>query len=262
MEEHFYLLLILVIVMMARRGGTNPFRALPGWIAGSCAVILALRVVTWKLHPQVTDATNVFPSHLRIDSLLAGVFVSYYHTFHRANLTAWMRRAGAWVPPASVLLLVPITFLTREDPFMVTVGFSLEAWGFALLLVSVLYPMKPAPAPSRAGRAMVRLGRVSYAFYLWQAPILVAGDALKPYAQAHGVNIPYALIVALTFGATLAMALVTTSLIEIPVLRWRERHFSGRDSAIAGAHGGVPERAVLAPVSGPAPSSSAGVELS
>ena len=138
--------------------------------------------------------------------------------------------------PASVLLLVPVTFLTREDPFMVTAGFSLEAWGFALLLVSVLYPAKPAPAPSRAGRAMVRLGQLSYAFYLWQKlPSLVAGDALKAmYAQARGLNIPYALIVVLTFGATLTAAFVTTRLIEIPVLRWRECHFSGRGSAIAG----------------------------
>jgi peptidoglycan/LPS O-acetylase OafA/YrhL len=261
-EEHFYVLLVLVLLMMARRGGTNPFRALPGWIAASCAVILVLRVITWKLHPQITDATSVFPSHLRIDSLLAGVFVSYYHTFHRANISAWMRRAGAWVTPASILLLVPVTFLTREDPFMVTAGFSLESWGFALLLVSVLYPTKPAPAPSRAGRAMVRLGQLSYAFYLWQAPILAAGDGLKLYAQAHGVSTPYALILALAFGATLTMALVTTSLIETPALRWRDRHLPGRGSSIAGVQGGAPECATLPAVNGPAPSNSAGVELS
>jgi peptidoglycan/LPS O-acetylase OafA/YrhL len=225
-EEHFYLLLTLVFVMLARRGGPNPFRALPVWIAASCAVILGLRVLTWKLHPQITDYWNVFPTHLRADSLLTGVLVSYYHTFHGADFTRWMRRVGGWVPPVSILLLAPVTFLTREDPFMVTAGFSLVAWGFGLLLVSVLYPMKPAPAPSRGSRAMASLGQVSYAFYLWHAPVLVTGDAWKLAAQAHGVSIPALVLTVLTFGASLAMALITTKLIEAPVLRWRDRRFS------------------------------------
>ncbi len=222
-EEQFYFLLTLVIVMLARRGGTNPFRALPGWIAVSCAVVLGLRVLTWKVHPQITDYLNVFPSHLRIDSLLAGVLISYYHTFHRAGITRWMRRVGGWAPPTSILLLAPVVFLTREDPFMVTVGFSLVSWGFALLLISVLYPSKPAPPSSRAARALARLGQVSYAFYLWHAPVLVTDGALRLYAQAHGVSIPLAPIMALTFGASLTMAFATTRLIEIPMLRWRER---------------------------------------
>jgi peptidoglycan/LPS O-acetylase OafA/YrhL len=223
-EEHFYLLLTLIIVLLARRGGTNPFRALPAWIAVTCAAILGLRILTWKLHPQITGYLNVFPSHLRVDSLLTGVFVSYFHTFHATDLARWMRCASGWVPPLSILLLAPVTFLTREDPFMVTVGFSLVSWGFGLLLLSVLYPAKPAPAPSRRARAMVRLGQVSYAFYLWQTPVLVGGDAAKFYAQAHGISIPLPVIIVSTFGASLLMAIVTTQLIEIPVLRLRDRY--------------------------------------
>src|SRR5580658_3859742 len=93
-EEHFYLLLTLVMVMLSRRGGTDPFRALPKWTAATCVAILGLRVITWKLHPQITDYANVFPSHLRIDSLLAGVFISYYHTFHGPDFARWIRRLG------------------------------------------------------------------------------------------------------------------------------------------------------------------------
>jgi peptidoglycan/LPS O-acetylase OafA/YrhL len=222
-EEHFYLLLTLAIVMLARRGGANPFRALPGWIASSCVVILGLRILTWKLHPEITGYRNVFPSHLRIDSLLTGVLISYYHTFHDADFARFMRRVGGWVPLASILLLAPVSFLTREHPFMVTAGFSLVAWGFGLLLISALYPKKHTQASSRAARGMARLGKVSYAFYLWQAPILFAGDVLKFRAQAHGVTIPLAVILVLTFSASLLVAAVTTHLIEIPVLRLRDR---------------------------------------
>ena len=222
-EEHFYLLLTLVITILARRGGADPFYTLARWIAISCFVILGLRIVTWLLHPRITDYLNVFPSHLRIDSLLAGVLIAYYHTFHGADLARWMRRAGGWAPPASILLLSPITFLTREHPFMVTIGFSLVSWGFVLLLLSVLYPVKRAPVPSRTGRAMARLGQVSYAFYLWHAPVLVGADALKPYEHVHGVAVPVVVSLLLTLGVCLMMAFLTTWLIEIPVLRLRDR---------------------------------------
>jgi peptidoglycan/LPS O-acetylase OafA/YrhL len=230
-EEHFYLLLTLVIVLLARRGGPNPFRPLPGAITIAGVVILGLRVVTWKLHPEISDYRNVFPSHLRIDSLLAGVMIAYYHTFHNDRLTAWMRRIGGWAPPLSILLLSPITFLTREDPFMVTIGFSMVAAGFVLLLLSVLYPMKPAAELSRGGRAMARLGQVSYAFYLWHAPILLSGDWLKAYAQVRGVSIPLAALVPLTFVACLGAAFLTTRLVEIPVLRLRDRRVPAAGSS-------------------------------
>ncbi len=221
-EEHFYLLLTLFIVLLARRGGASPFRLLPAWIAVSCLAILGLRLVTWKLHPQVSLYGNVFPSHLRIDSLLAGVLAAYYQTFRREDLAAWMRRAGEWAPRVSILLLSPVLFLDREHPFMVTVGFSLVSLGFLLLLLSVLHPVKPAGVPSRASRAMGRLAQLSYGFYLWHGAVLV-------YAPVHGLSIPLAMTI--TFGASLSLAFATTRLIEIPVLRWRDRCSSAEVNA-------------------------------
>jgi peptidoglycan/LPS O-acetylase OafA/YrhL len=218
-EEHFYLLLAVVISMLARQGGPNPFRALPRWIVIGCTAILGLRILTWMGHLQITAYSSVFPSHLRIDSLMVGVLVSYYHCFHREVLVNWMRGAGRWVGPASAALLAPIVILTREDPFMVTVGFSMVAWGFALLLVAVPYPMKPVALTSRWARAMAGLGRISYAFYLWQAPVLIAG---------YKLNLPSILVLILTFGISLILAIVTTQLIENPFLRLRERFVSGR----------------------------------
>jgi len=219
-EEHFYLLLTFGMVMLARRGGENPFRSLPKWIAVSCVLILAMRTLHWYLNPQISDYRNVFPSHLRIDSLLMGVLVSYLHTFHHADVSLWMRRLGGWVPPVSIALLAPVTFLLREDPFMVTVGYSMVSWAFSLLLLSVLYPLKPSPAAGRLGRGMIQLGRHSYAFYLWHGPILFASESVKQY-----IEVPMFAMLVLTFGASLLAAIVTTRLIELPVLGWRDRMF-------------------------------------
>src|SRR5689334_1891242 len=90
-EEHFYLLMTIVIAIFARRGGNDPFQGFPKWISAAFAGTLFLRVATWWLHPGGQNLNEFlylhhFPSHLRMDSLLAGVLVSYYHVFHSAAL--------------------------------------------------------------------------------------------------------------------------------------------------------------------------------
>jgi peptidoglycan/LPS O-acetylase OafA/YrhL len=70
---------------------------------------------------------------------------------------------------------------------------------------------------------MAGLGRVSYAFYLWHGPILAAADAFKLYGQRHGVPLSMPVMFVLSFAVSLLAAVATTKLIEIPVLRARDR---------------------------------------
>ena len=217
-EEHFYLALTLGLVFLARRGGRNPFARLPLAIAVIALGVLGLRVATWLLGP-VTEYRNVFPSHLRIDSLLCGVLLGYAHAFERDRITSLAKRWGTWLGPASIALLAPVAFLKREDPFMVTIGFSMVAWGFALLLVNVLYPAKPAEM-GRGALAIAWLGRVSYAFYLWHGPVIVwTGQlvSLPPFAE-----------MILTFVASCVIAALTTAVVERPVLALRDRWLPSR----------------------------------
>ncbi len=217
-EEHFYLALTLALVLLARRGGCNPFARLPLAIAIIALGVLALRVATWRLGP-ITEYRNVYPSHLRIDSLLCGVFLGYAHAFERVKVASWARQWGAWLGPASIALLVPVAFLRREDPFIVTIGFSMVTCSFALLLVSVLYPMKPQVI-GRGARALAWLGRISYGFYLWHGPVIAwTGQhvSLSPWAERI-----------LTFVVSCAMAALTTAVIERPALVLRDRWFPSR----------------------------------
>ena len=136
-----------------------------------------------------------------------------------------MRRAGPWIPPVSILLLAPVAFLKREDPIMATVGFSEVPLGFALLLLSVLHPPKAAAPPGRMGRAMARLGRNSYAFYLWHGPILLASDSVRPWLTARGIEISMFPNLFATLAISTGMAFFATWLVEAPSLRSRDRHF-------------------------------------
>jgi peptidoglycan/LPS O-acetylase OafA/YrhL len=179
-EEHFYLLLAVVIGLLAKRGGENPFRALPKWIFAIFAAVLFARVATWWLDPPVLEQAHIyrsfywtpsFPkwsyaahllsSHLRMDSLLAGVLLSYYHVFHGEALLQFVNRFRGWLAPISILTLTPALFLEQVDPLLYTAGFSAIWLGFALLLLLVVYPVRPPASPGRVERALAGIGRVS-----------------------------------------------------------------------------------------------------
>jgi len=227
-EEHFYVLLAVAIVWLARRGGANPFVVLPKLAGVLSGAILGARVLTWLVQPQASYYAHVFPSHLRMDSLLAGVVLSYYHAFHANALKAWVHRFGAWIQPASIVLLTPIAFLEQSHPFVYTLGFSMTAWAFVLLLASVISRSKQAAQTTPAARAMAKLGQASYAFYLWHGLVLFAADRTLSNLTARGIDVPVLPWFVLTFGATLATAFLTTWLVEIPFLRLRDRWIPSR----------------------------------
>ena len=225
-EEHFYLLLAGGIWLLVRRGGGDPFARLPAGILALAAGTLALRTGLWWLGPEITELRHVFPSHLRMDSFLGGVLVAYYQTFRPEQLASWVRRAAAWLPQASMLLLCPVTFLKREDPFMVTVGFTMVAWAFVLLLVSALYPLKRSSGePGWGLRAMSQLGRNSYGFYLWHGPVILVCDGARIVLAARGTEVPLVATLVVSFALSYLAAVVTTQFLEAPSLRWRDRLF-------------------------------------
>src|SRR5690349_16724000 len=79
-EEHFYLLLplLLAALLQLRKRGDNPFwLLLPGF--GVVAVaMLGLRIYTAATVP-FDYSTHMFPTHLRLDSLLMGTTLAYLH---------------------------------------------------------------------------------------------------------------------------------------------------------------------------------------
>lgn len=221
-EEHFYLLLVLAFGLLARRGGEDPFRSLPKWIGSICVAIAAMRVATRLWNSDTSFYRHVTPSHLRMDSLLAGVLLAYCQSFRGVKLAAFARRFGGWLPLASIMMLAPVSFLKQSDPFIYTAGFTMVAVAFTLLMIGVLYPLRPVPIGAGT-RAMAGLGRVSYAFYLWQGPIFLLDQRIK---SSPLIDIP------LTFAATLAIAWLTTRLLERPFLRLRDRWFPAELSPV------------------------------
>ena len=111
-EEHFYVLLPLTLALILRwnRGSPTPLRPILTVAAVVAGASLALRVLNWYLRPSYDHLTHLFASHLRLDSLLFGVAISYAYHFHPDSfirrLTPWRRTlivCGAllFAPPSS-----------------------------------------------------------------------------------------------------------------------------------------------------------------
>jgi peptidoglycan/LPS O-acetylase OafA/YrhL len=164
------------------------------------------RLVTTAAWPFM-NLTHVFPTHLRLDSLAVGV------------LLAWLVRRGMrarpWTVPVGLAGIALVLQLPIEHAFAHTLGFLVLALGCgALVLAAHCWTPDGAFA-----HALARVGRDSYAIYLWHVPVRRGLDAIG-VASAPSVTGALFFIV-----ASLAVGMLATQWIEAPALRWRDRRW-------------------------------------
>jgi peptidoglycan/LPS O-acetylase OafA/YrhL len=222
-EEHFYVVLPLIfaLLMKWRAGSDNPFRVIPYIFLGIALACLALRIVNSIQHPVYDHRVDYELSHLRVDSLFFGVFLSYLHNFCPAILQKLM--SNPWRFPVSlagVLALAPACFLPYTDPIVYTVGLTLLYVGFGTMLLLSLYKeTRKRPKPGVAALAIAKMGTYSYTLYLWHVPMAQLFGSL---AVRFGMVNQYVLH-AVYFTATIVIGVGLSRLVEMPVLRLRER---------------------------------------
>jgi peptidoglycan/LPS O-acetylase OafA/YrhL len=237
-EEHFYLGLPIVLaccVWIARR---DPFRWLWVGLLAGCVGVLAWRVVTVASpHPF---EPYLFPTHLRIDSLLWGVLLCWVFHRERARVAA-LRPWGVPVAVVGAALLAPV-FVSEigKSLFLATWGLTTIAVGFTLLLAAVLMTLtEDAASPSgwRAapGTLIAAIGVDSYSIYLWHMAVqkwvmpwyrrsllTAVGDPTASYLAALVAYVVTAVV----------LGVVAARLIERPALALRDRLFPSRSGMV------------------------------
>jgi len=208
-EEHFYWLLPLLLLLMISRSGNkkNPFGAIAWTFVALAIVCLALRVIAVSRGDPLSAVQ--LPTHMRMDSLFAGVVLGYYRHFH-PDLFARLSRKAWWL--SGLVLLVPALVFPLESPFMETIGFTLLYLGFGCLL---MWAVDRPPSRGPGARALAWTGRYSYSIYLWHLPLVVAVFT----GPANLFTFLLYLAVSIMFGAAMSR------LIEFPLLKVRDRWF-------------------------------------
>lgn len=216
-EEHFYIMLAVLVWVLVRSSRLHLIPLVALGIAVGC---LFLRVITAMLAPGETALyRDFFPTHLRIDSLMFGVVISYWH--HFAPEGHWIRdvRALPALIAGAILLLPPFLFSLTDRSVAVLAPVSCYI-GSGLLVLAVHDWRTVNPF----ALFFARLGAASYSTYLWHHVFV---DAAAYTERRYDQHVP---IVFIFVGSFLA-GLIMTRLVEAPFLALRDRLTGTRKTA-------------------------------
>ncbi|HWO25205.1 MAG TPA: acyltransferase [Kofleriaceae bacterium] len=229
-EEQFYLVYPAIVLLCTRRGLVLALVAMT-------AAAPVLRVLVFEYGPQPVLGPYVLP-FCRMDALAIGGLVRLAYGGGRPEpaLLAVLRRLALPLCAAAIAVLLA---WSRKDVRFVAVGYTLTAVAAAALLVRLLAspasPASPASSASPASaplrrvfesRALVHIGKVSYAVYLFHliARAVVAQGLARVFPREQIGGTAYC--AAQLFGMSLlAIGAATASyhLFERPILRLKDR---------------------------------------
>jgi peptidoglycan/LPS O-acetylase OafA/YrhL len=211
-EEQFYLLLPLLLLLIASRPSRWAVAdRLLLWLLGLGAAALGARVVT-DMTGSFSDQRAVYPAHLRVDSLFAGVALAVVYVARHAEFAAFVRRHRWRLLVLAGVALSPIGLWRLRTAVVHTLGFTSVALGCCCL---VAVATETAGIPSML-RPIASLGRASYSIYLFHVPVLALVEGV--FRRGAAAAWPG---VAVYVGGSLAVGAVAYLVIERPGLALR-----------------------------------------
>lgn len=206
-EEQFYVLwpMLVVAIYGAARRGRHALLVTSVLLGACSAVLMAL----------VYDPARTSRAYLGTDTrgaaILAGAALACAkpRALTSVRATRWLDGLGA----ASALgLAVAWARLGGQEPFLYRGGFWLTELACLVLITCAVSDRSSAVARALSLRPLRLLGKISYGLYLWHWPLFVMLSAER--TGQSGVA-----LIALRFGITFAVALVSYRYLEEPIRR-------------------------------------------
>lgn len=184
----------------------------------------------WPINiPYSTIGPICLFSHLCFDSLFFGVLLSYLHNFRPETIKLL---TGRWRKPVFVtatITIMPCLILDPVNPVVYTIGISLAYLSFGLLTILSLNKENPTAPIGRVGRGIAWIGTYSYTIYLIHVPLaMVFAEIASRLEGAINQYLLHALYCFSCLGAGMAIS----KLVEIPILRIRDRLLPSRSGGI------------------------------
>ncbi len=227
-EMQFYLVWPLVFVWLLARGIDR--RVLTALVAVAAAGCLSL---FWLLDTEGPAALAVAPSYFRPDArfgeLLVGCTLALALSQRRGALTWWAERGLSLGAVAGLGGLLGAHLLHGSQGTVVPIPVVVVAT--ALVLARLVTSDRALLSRALRVPPLPQIGRISYAAYLWQLPVLALAAEL-PLAALHE-DIAF-------WGGTLVLAWLSTRFVEAPFLRRKDRL---RTSRVTTGLGGSPSAA-------------------
>ncbi len=211
-EEQFYMLWPPALLLMLNR--RSPRFAAAVAVVGAVAVAIG-RAITWIVTENLEY--TYFALHARADALLIGCAVALVMTGMPAADVQRLARRCAWPAVGAAGLLLAIASVATATAGWVYIGGLLVA---ALCSVFVIAQIAGHPDSSVARllswRPLMFVGSISYGVYLWHFPVFELVKDAMPDTR-------FVVLVAIQFGGSFAVALLSWFVVEKPTLRWKDR---------------------------------------
>ena len=236
-EEHFYFLLPLVLVLILRLAGRLPSTS-QGWtrtlLALGCLSLVIPVILRWRIVATGAPAVAIYlPTHLRCDTLLAGVLLRFTKEFMPSLFEA-IRLAARWLCPilVSAVAVLAYVYPIKDSPKFYAFGFILNYVAFTLLVSLAVPPTRSADRNLAWGvlpRALAWMGGYSYAIYLVHCVVfsVPGGNRVQTLlSDWMGGSEGPAYLWAARFaywGLSILGGFLVAVLVERPILRWRDR---------------------------------------
>lgn len=197
--------------------------------------LLLLRCMWAAGMPSYSHRLHLFPTHLRLDSLFFGVLLSYYYHFRKSVFLNWFERHRLLLAGSALAALTPAFILPLgKNVFIHTLGLSLLYFGFGILLLLTLTSRAPGSrALHQMSVALASVGTHSYSIYLWHLPVQVWGMDFVFNALPLGRRTLTAFVI--YFFGSIFIGIIMAILIELPVLKLRDRLFPSRSKLVVDA---------------------------
>jgi peptidoglycan/LPS O-acetylase OafA/YrhL len=229
-EEHFYFGVAGAFVAWRSPGIRSIILRIPPHIRVLAVPVgvIVVRCFTVALVPARFKLLGM-GTHARIDALFSGATIAYFYHAHPEELEAFVRRFRWALGAGALLLLVPLAFVAPWTPFLETIGFTNVYLAFDAVLLLTLYAPQLRGDLPLVPRGMASLGRFSYGTYLWHVPLEeVVLRQHFPRLFSEPSLLGFVVFLALSF----AVGIVSTKIVEAPSLRFRDKVFPARATAL------------------------------
>lgn len=234
-EEHFYLALALFFMfyntrssLLRKRLSSTPY------FIGTCIIVfvgcLLLRITSNSINPD-DFARNQTLTHLRIDSLMAGVLIAYLQQFHFEKLIGFTTNNKLLLGITSILLLSWTPYLdVQTSVFVRTWGFTMLYTAFSFILILVL-SNDTTHKPHNTGWGnmikglIAKVGIASYSIYVIHT---LVNRIFHRGIMEFGMDLPAWLDFTVTTTISVCLGFLIKKYVEDFFLRLRDRRFPSR----------------------------------
>ena len=236
-EEHFYIFLTILIYLLIKQKILNNYKfflLIAIFIFVGC---LSLRFYAFNYQPS---RFKFGETHLRIDSLFAGVLIAYFYNFKHDQLKEFYHKYKPFIIALTFLPLFFIPFLNIFDSgFLKIYGFSLLYIAFGSLLLVFLFTPEIGKklekvCSKRLYTIITGIGFYSYSIYLFHNYYnqyinnYAYTDVIPDRVMSTRIFVDFIAF----FVVSITLGIVLSKLIEIPFLKLRDKYFPRRQKDV------------------------------